>query len=363
MTVAANDCPPGWPDAFAAICQAHRGRLVRWLTAMFGARDAEDIAQEALTRLYVRPGLLDSEADAWPWLAVVARNVGRDLARHNAFTTAVDTGELDQLADGAGVHERAVARDDAERLALALRSISPRDRALIRLRDVDNISVADIAERLRMNDNAVRQQLFRAHKRLARAYLALGGDRRAGLVAVLGLKAREFLRRHGHLLNAFGPSSSGVLAMMAPAVAAIVGAALLALPGFAPSGAPHEIRASVARAAFERDVPTGSDRAREAAATAAARRRARAAAPRGPHHVLRQDYGPVSVKVTWHQGVLETREGPTQTVEADVYVPVVGYHHHEEIREWREGSGEAWFCQEIGGCRKHLPTPPPADTP
>jgi RNA polymerase sigma-70 factor (ECF subfamily) len=240
-----GDWPAGWAEEFSAICDSHRGRLVRWLTAIFGPRDAEDIAQEALTRLYVRPGMLDEDADAWPWLAVVARNVGRDMARHNAFSTTVEHELLDQVPDSARVHDQVVARDDAERLRLAFRSISPRDRMLIQLRDVEGVAVADIADRLGMNDNAVRQQLFRARKRLANTYLSLGGDR-LGVFGTLGLRVREFLRKHGHLLEPYGATSSSFFSAVAPGIAAIVGGVLLFVTGTpgtamadtAPYGAP-----------------------------------------------------------------------------------------------------------------------------
>lgn len=158
---------------------------MRWLTTIFGPRDAEDIAQEAFARLYARPGLLDG--DPWPWLAVVARNVGRDLARHNAFTTPVDSGTLDLLPGDHGVPDAVLRRDDAARVVAALRHLCPRDRALLCLRDVDGVSVGDIAAQLGINDNAVRQQLHRARRRLATAYVGLArrhrrrpGDRPPG---------------------------------------------------------------------------------------------------------------------------------------------------------------------------------------
>jgi RNA polymerase sigma-70 factor (ECF subfamily) len=212
-----------WGEAFTEICDRHRGRLIRWLTAIFGARDAEDIAQEALARLYVRPDLLDPDADAWPWLSVVARNVGRDLLRHNAQSTTVEHVVLDSMPGRDSVCDQVVAREDAARLSAALRSLSPRERQVIRLRDFDGVSIGVIAEMTDSNENAVRQLLFRARRRLGSVYVDLGGERRLGLAALLGLRVREAYRRHSALADALSGSSATVFAAVLPALAVVVG--------------------------------------------------------------------------------------------------------------------------------------------
>lgn len=221
-----------WHETFSDICDRHRGRLIRWVTAIFGPRDAEDIAQETLARLYCRPDLLDGDADAWPWLAVVSRNLGRDLARHNAFSTTVDSIALAHVPADVVVPDEVVARDEGERLARALRSLTPRERSVIRLRDFEGASVADIAELLGLTENAVRQQLFRARRRLAAAYVQLGGDSRVGaLVAACGLRLRELARRYSPFANDLAPPSAAAMSAALPAIAAVLGGLAGLLPG------------------------------------------------------------------------------------------------------------------------------------
>jgi RNA polymerase sigma-70 factor (ECF subfamily) len=356
MTVVRVEGPgeptPPWGAEFAAICDRHRDRLVRWLTAIFGARDAEDIAQEALVRLYERPGMLDDDADAWPWLAVVARNVGRDMARHNAYSLAVDAETLDRLPDSARVHEQVVARDDAERLRLALRAITPRDRALITLRDVHGVSVGDIAERLGMNDNAVRQQLFRARKRLASAYTDLGGDRQAGLLAGLGVRWREFVRRHGHAFDALAPTASQMLAAAGPAVAAIVAGVLVLVTG-GPDGVTPAVAASPvaygARGLEPREVAVSP---RTVAAFGAG-----VATPSAPPDSdppilgYEKKVGPVSIQTTMHKLPFGSGRHDDTTVRVDD-VPVVGY---VEVTTFGKsvGQGRSRLCRVF--CRPSAP--------
>jgi RNA polymerase sigma-70 factor (ECF subfamily) len=358
MTVIRTDLASGggardWGAEFSTICDTHRPRLVRWLTAIFGPRDAEDIAQEALTRLYVRPDLLDDPADAWPWLAVVARNVGRDLMRHRSYTTTVDSGTLDLLPAGARVHEQVVARDDADRLVLALRSISPRDRWLIQLRDVDGVPVADIADTLGINDNAVRQQLFRARRRLAGAYTALGGDRRSGLVAALSLRFREFTRRHGHLFHGFGPSTSGMFASVAPAIAALLGGAL-----FTATAPPVVYAGASAAAIAPGDLPHLSDVAGgRPAGEAAAGQDGRTGPPPPEPTVLTVDHeiGPAR-STGFVEYPFSNEPGSRWDVYVEVDLPVVG-PEYVHVRESGYSGRGGPVCRTIG-CPTALPTPP-----
>lgn len=363
MTVTPTD---DWAAEFAAICDAHRGRLVRWLTAVFGPRHAEDIAQEALTRLYVRPGMLHEDADAWPWLAVVARNVGRDLIRRDANTVAVESDVLEQLAAESGVHDTVAARDDAVRLARALRRISPRDRMLLQLRDVDGLPVADIAERLRTNDNAVRQQVFRARRRLASAYLAQGGERRTGLVALLGLKAREVARRFAHPVELAGPSAAGVLNAVAPFVALLAGGGL----GWAAADpAPPVAVAPLGDSAPGTGLAGHDDSARSAAATAAARgttarRGGRSPDPASPSWVeVDKQLGPVRVNkaAARHHPLRGRTRGEHEVFHVSVDVPVVGRVEHSES-EWTSGGSESRLCRVLD-CSSPIPGPRPAGDP
>ena len=251
MSLERPEAPPAeWRETFADICDRHRTRLVRWLSSIFGARDAEDIAQETLTRLCERPDLLETGRDPWPWLAVVSRNVGRDLARRNARSLAVDATTLAEVADPVVVADQVVARDEGARLAAALRGLSTRERAVIKMRDFQGMPMADIAEMLGSSENAVRQQLFRARRRLADSYLDLGGDRRPSLVALLGLRVRELARRLNPFANHVDGATTAAALLALPAVAAAVAGGLVAIvPGLGGDGHPRTATPPAAYAA------------------------------------------------------------------------------------------------------------------
>ncbi len=332
--------PPDWGEAFAAICHTHRGRLVRWLTAIFGPRDAEDIAQEALTRLYARPGLLGDEADAWPWLSVVARNVGRDLARHNAFATAVDAHDLADLPDETRVWDQVSARDDADRLVRALTRLTSQDRALVRLRDVQGLSISAIAELTGGNENATRQQLFRARRKLQNAYVALGGDRPLGTVALLGLRVREFVRRHAPVFDMLSGSAASVLAAALPAVAGATMAGMLlaiAQPGSPAAGAAGTLAASA-----DRETPHGVTATARRASPELARTTARRA-PAPSVFTTHRHADPVDVSVNVYDKPFSGEAGTHSDAGIWIKDPLGGTIY-VEYEEWQDTPGHGPVC-------------------
>lgn len=331
MSVTESDRSPldaEWEAAFAEICDRHRGRLIRWLSSIFGPRDAEDIAQEALVRLFLRPGLLDPAGDAWPWLAVVARNVGRDMAKRNALSSAVDHLTLAELPDERAVWDQVLARDDAERLVHALRALKPRDRALIRLRDVQDVPMNEVAARLGVSENAARQQLFRARRRLADAYTKLGGDRALGLLPALGVRAREAFRRYGHALEPLFLSSPAALGALLPCLVCAAGVLGGVLFPTGPRTGELALAGRGRGAALERDLghgtggrtlPFGAGLARPGAAKPAP-----PPPPGDPIVDVHRNVGPASVDGTVHQTGLDPHEGPTDENGVWVDLPILG---------------------------------------
>jgi RNA polymerase sigma factor (sigma-70 family) len=339
MSVTQSDRPAvdaAWEDAFAEICDRHRGRLIRWLTSIFGARDAEDIAQEALVRLFLRPGLLDPAGDPWPWLSVVARNVGRDMVKHNALSSAVDHLTLADLPDERHVWDEVLARDDAERLVRALRALRPRDRALIRLRDVQDLPMAEVAALLGVTENAARQQLFRARRRLAESFTKLGGDR-LGLFPSLGLRVREAFRRNANVLESLGLTSPAIAAVLPCLVCAVAIAGGALFPGATPASA---TAAGHRPPGAEREVGHGTGGRAPAlgyAAAAPPRRVAERDAPPAHRPVIdeHRDLGPAGfdAMVT---SVTAARAGRPDGVSVWVDLPVWGRFRIDED-SWQTG--------------------------
>jgi RNA polymerase sigma-70 factor (ECF subfamily) len=152
---------------FDGYYQRRAGELVRFAAAIVGRRDAEDICQEAWTRIWKAWGQADPDRlDAWTYRIV--RNACIDHLRlHRRPTVPLDAVAAvlpgTSSADGP-VFERAEA--DA---ALALMATLPAPlRETIWLREVAELSYAEIAGVLDVPIGTVMSRLHSGRRKLAR---------------------------------------------------------------------------------------------------------------------------------------------------------------------------------------------------
>lgn len=167
--------------AGASVAQSieiERGPLLGWITAMTRDRDAaEDIAQEALVRLW-----LEMEAGRCPdnpaaWLRRVSANLVVSEARHAAVVRRHAEAEMVRPRDAAPSVEAEVAgRECVAALGAALATLPRRDGEAITLAAA-GVSRASMAVQLGRSEPAARTLLCRARERLRLAYEAeLGGS-------------------------------------------------------------------------------------------------------------------------------------------------------------------------------------------
>ena len=160
----------GDEDAFRAIYRSIQPGLLRYLTVLVGAGEAEDVAAdawaEALRDLDRFSGTLDGFRG---WISTIARHRGLDLLRRRARRPVVDSD-----LEGAGV---LAAQDAAEIEAMtlvsteeAMRMIAalPPDQAeAVLLRAVIGLDARTAGAVLGKRPGAVRTAAYRGLKRLA----------------------------------------------------------------------------------------------------------------------------------------------------------------------------------------------------
>lgn len=127
--------------------------------------DAEEAAQEALVRAWLRRDSCRSPGAPLPWLLEITRNEARRLigreARHSAHELA---GPMDLEADCEDHHLAATAlRLSVEQ---ALDSLGDGDRRLLRLRYAEDLTQSEVARRLGVPEGTVKVRLHRARRRL-----------------------------------------------------------------------------------------------------------------------------------------------------------------------------------------------------
>lgn len=199
----------------ASLFDEHRSFLWGLSYRMTGcAADADDLLQETFVRLLER-GPEDDGRGLRPWLVRVAMNLSHDLLRRRRrspyvgpwLPSPVAAAPIEAVEAVAGGLSTEGRYDLVESMSMAflvaLEALTPRQRAVLLLRDVFDYSVRETAAVLGASDGGVKV----AHLRARRAMEAYEGCRHPSIA-----RAREQAREA--LANFTGAMMSGDLARM-----------------------------------------------------------------------------------------------------------------------------------------------------
>jgi RNA polymerase sigma-70 factor (ECF subfamily) len=156
----------GDPEAGAFLDQLYRDALVRFCWGYLGRIDeAEDAVQDICYKTLTTKAVPDAFRS---WLYRTARNHCLNLLRHRArcrdgveLPSASHVGEL-----LTGHLTRLVRKEQQSRVGELVRSLPEAQREVLRLRYVEDLSRAEIAEVLEIPESLVKSRLFEGLKRL-----------------------------------------------------------------------------------------------------------------------------------------------------------------------------------------------------
>ncbi len=153
----------GNADSFTELCRRYYPAMVAIAHSILGDRHlAEDAAQRAFAKAAVKLPQLKNENRFAGWLAVICRNVAKDMARNvGAGLRVCPTDDLSMIA--------ANSRDDdtTETIREAISKLSASARELIFLRYYDGMSYEQISAVLGISEQAINGRLRRAKKKMA----------------------------------------------------------------------------------------------------------------------------------------------------------------------------------------------------
>lgn len=154
-----------------SLSQILRGGIPRliafYLGVGLGRHEAEELSAETCEAVVTRiDRLRASEAfEAWFWS--IARNRLRTMFRRRRAARPTDA-----MVSPSTPEEISIEGDEHRRIRVALVSLSPKDRELLWLREVEGLEYEDIARRLGLTAGTVRVACHRARRRLEAIYLA-----------------------------------------------------------------------------------------------------------------------------------------------------------------------------------------------
>ena len=162
-------------DALSPLMERHHRRLYRLaLSYLRDPDEALDAVQEVFVKAYQSAARWEGGSEVGPWLTRIAVNHSIDRYRRGrrrmAAETPLDeeTGDHDaRLSTDAPSPERhLLGREVGERIAVALRGLPERQRAVFVLRHFDEMALEDIARTLDLSLGTVKSSLHRAVHRM-----------------------------------------------------------------------------------------------------------------------------------------------------------------------------------------------------
>ena len=138
-------------------------------------QEAREVAQEAITRAWSARDRYDPKRPFYPWLSTIVRNACRD-ARARRRHRAVAGLESDQVKSAAPTPlDQLDSARAQQRLRSALEHLDDAHREIIVMRHFEDLSYAEMAQRLDVAQGTVMSRLFRARRALVQ--ILEGGTR------------------------------------------------------------------------------------------------------------------------------------------------------------------------------------------
>lgn len=162
---------PSAAQRFVELFDDHHGSVSRYVHRRVGRDAAQDVVAEVFLTAWRH--LDRAPAAPLPWLYRIAGNAianhGRAEQRRSRLITRIASCDYDAHSSLWQGGDPAPAVAEADRVAVALRQLSPRDREALRLIAWEDLSVADAAAAMGCSLAAMKVRLHRARRRLVRA--------------------------------------------------------------------------------------------------------------------------------------------------------------------------------------------------
>lgn len=149
------------PEGFAEFYDDAYSRVVRSVRGLVASmHEAEDLAQDAFARAYTKWETVSQHPEPEAWVKLVALNLGRSRLRR-IRVAAKKMATRDHVSDS---HEALVQNIDLDR---ALKLLPPRQRTVLEMHYLEDLSVKEVAQILGASETSVKTNLHRGRTRLS----------------------------------------------------------------------------------------------------------------------------------------------------------------------------------------------------
>ena len=162
-------------EAFAGILHKYQDKVLRLCFAIVGPQDAEDAAQETFLKVYDSLSKFREESAFSTWLYRITSNHCLDILskrkrrKEESLESLVERAGENVLAGSSARHlsssgNLAQSVMDRETVRGVLERMSPEERAILVLREMEGLSYLEISQTMEISMDLVKVRLFRARK-------------------------------------------------------------------------------------------------------------------------------------------------------------------------------------------------------
>jgi RNA polymerase sigma-70 factor, ECF subfamily len=170
--------------AFRELVERHQSKVFSIIYGILrNHNDAEDIAQQVFAKVYFSIRNFDFRSSLLTWIYKITVNECYDYLRKKRVRKLVYESDFSQedaqrMEASEPAIDQAVAADTSlaqrDLVAKLLEKVSPEDRNLILLKEVEGHSVEELAAMTGLNENTIKVKLFRTRQKLLKAAQRLG---------------------------------------------------------------------------------------------------------------------------------------------------------------------------------------------
>ena len=142
-----------------------KDKLYRFALRITGSGfEAEDVVQEVMIKLWKKRADLSQYANTEAWCMRMTKNLSIDKLRSKHRRTEDIAATYDLAGGDESPHELAEQQDTIAHIQQLMNSLPTKQKMVMQLRDIEDMSYQEIAEALDIPMNQVKVNLFRARK-------------------------------------------------------------------------------------------------------------------------------------------------------------------------------------------------------
>jgi RNA polymerase sigma-70 factor (ECF subfamily) len=167
-------CLRGDQEAWEQIVRQYWRRVFNVAYKFVGRHDeAEDLTQDVFLKVFKSLGTFDRRANFQTWLVSVSRNLCIDHYRsvrkeRETIDRDVNADDLSPASPDVSAHVALERHDLAQELRRALQELPETLRTAVVMRDIQELSYQEIADRLQLPEGTVKSRINRGRHELAR---------------------------------------------------------------------------------------------------------------------------------------------------------------------------------------------------